>query len=151
MSTTNPTDLLNQDNDFDGEVPEPKQNFENIPDGTYQVVVDKVELTATKNTNLPMLAWTFKVLGPHHQGRLVWKYTVIKKDNLKWLKTDFFRCGLTDIKPSTLEANLHRFLDLKLEVRVQYKDKSEMPNVYINELLDENAVPAAAGPKVGGF
>ncbi len=60
---------------------------------------------------------------------MIFKNCLIVRENLKWLKTDLFRCGLTDVKPSTLEANLHRLLDLRLEVKVQ--TNGENRNIYI--------------------
>ena len=42
--------------------------FEPVPDGKYQAVVDRVELTRTSKGD-PMLKWTLRILGPTHAGR----------------------------------------------------------------------------------
>jgi len=100
-----------------------------VPDGIYHVSVEKAILIFSKTTNRPMLSWTLKILGPQNTGQLLFKNCLIVRENLKWLKMDLFRCGLTDVKPSTLEANLYRLLDLRLEVKVQ--TNGENRNIYI--------------------
>jgi hypothetical protein len=46
-------DLSQFDNDFQSEQPEERGDFESVPDGKYQVTVEKVELTEAQRRSLP--------------------------------------------------------------------------------------------------
>jgi hypothetical protein len=118
---------------------------EPLPDGKYQVNVEKVELTRSRTAGKPMLKWTLRILGGPHEGRCLWRYNMFASpDNLKWLKTDLDRCGVQIDKLSSLRENLHRLLDVKLEVSKRTRDESE--NVYLNRQIElADIYKAAAG------
>jgi len=126
-------DLAQFDDDF-AEAPVEEREFEDIPDGKYQVNVDKVELTRAQSSGNPMLKWTLKILGPRFAGRLLWRNSVMaSKENLKWLKTDLHTCGLEIEKLSELPSRLGDLLDVKLEVTKRTKGESE--NIYFNRRI----------------
>ncbi len=126
-------DLAQFDDDF-AEAPVEEREFEDIPDGKYQVNVEKVELTRAQSSGNPMLKWTLKILGPRFAGRLLWRNSVMaSKENLKWLKTDLHTCGLEIEKLSDLPARLGDLLDVKLEVTKRTKGESE--NIYFNRRI----------------
>ncbi len=137
-------DLTQFDDDFASAEVE-KRDFEDIPDGKYQVIVDKVQLTKAHTSGNPMLKWTLKILNGALAGRLLWRNNVIaSRDNLKFLKGDLACCGLTLEKLSELPANLERLLDVKLEVTK--KTKGENQNVYFNRRIVLADDLPAAGP-----
>ncbi len=141
-------DLTRFDNDF-ADAPVEEKEFDTIPDGKYQVNVDKVEITTAKTTGNPMLKWTLKILAPRFRGRLMWRNNVMaSRENIRWLKNDLHTCGLDLQKLSDLPANLERLLDVKLEVTKRTKGDNE--NVYFNRriVLDPNA---AAPEDDGGY
>ena len=126
-------DLAQFDVDF-AEAPVEEREFEDIPDGKYQVNVEKVELTRAQSSGNPMLKWTLKILGPRFAGRLPWRNSVMaSKENLKWLKTDLHTCGLDIEKLSDLPARLGDLLDVKLEVTKRTKGENE--NIYFNRRI----------------
>ena len=126
-------DLAQFDDDF-AEAPVEEREFEDIPDGKYQVNVEKVELTRAQSSGNPMLKWTLKILGPRFAGRLLWRNSVMaSKENLKWLKTDLHTCGLEVEKLSDLPARLGDLLDVKLEVTKRTKGENE--NIYFNRRI----------------
>ena len=126
-------DLAQFDDDF-AEARVEEREFEDIPDGKYQVNVDKVELTRAQSSGNPMLKWTLKILGPRFAGRLLWRNSVMaSKENLKWLKTDLHTCGLEIEKLSELPSRLGNLLDVKLEVTKRTKGESE--NIYFNRRI----------------
>ncbi|MBI2842685.1 MAG: DUF669 domain-containing protein [Armatimonadetes bacterium] len=130
---TSDLDLAQFDDDF-AEAPVEEREFEDIPDGKYQVNVEKVELTRAQSSGNPMLKWTLKILGPRFAGRLLWRNSVMaSKENLKWLKTDLHTCGLDVEKLSDLPARLGDLLDVKLEVTKRTKGESE--NIYFNRRI----------------
>ena len=81
-------DLAQFDDAFEtAEVEE--REFEAVPDGKYQVNVDRVELTRAQTSGNPMLKWTLRILAPTHKGRLLWRNNVMaSNENIKWLKQD---------------------------------------------------------------
>ena len=131
-------DLTQFDDAFNEAPVEEKKEFEPVPDGKYQVNVEKVEITTAKTSGNPMLKWTLKILAPSFRGRLLWRNNVMAtRENIKWLKNDLHVCGLDLAKLSDLPLNLERLLDVKLEVTKRTKGDNE--NVYFNRriVLDE--------------
>lgn len=126
-------DLAQFDDDF-AEASVEEREFDEIPDGKYQVNVEKVELTRAQSSGNPMLKWTLKILGPRLAGRLLWRNSVMaSKENLKWLKTDLHTCGLEIEKLSDLPERLGDLLDVKLEVTKRTKGENE--NIYFNRRI----------------
>jgi hypothetical protein len=137
-------DLAQFDGDFETADVEEKE-FDEIPDGKYQVKVDRVELTRSETSGNPMLKWALKILGPAHKGRLLWRNNVIaSKDNVKWLKQDLYTCGLQIEKLSDLSGKLESLLDVGLEVTK--RTKNEFENIYFNRriVLGENDATGSA-------
>jgi len=124
-------DLTQFDEDFaEAEVEE--RDFEPIPDGKYQVNVERVELTRAQTSGNPMLKWTLRIIAPRFRGRLLWRNNVMAtRENIKWLKTDLHTCGLSLEKISDLPANLEKLINIKLEVTKRTRGENE--NVYLNK------------------
>ncbi len=126
-------DLTQFDDDFaEAEVEE--RDFEPIPDGKYQVNVERVELTRAQTSGNPMLKWTLRIIAPRFRGRLLWRNNVMAtRENIKWLKTDLHTCGLSLEKISDLPANLEKLINIKLEVTKRTRGENE--NVYLNKRI----------------
>ena len=109
-------DLSYLDDDFaQAEVKE--HDFTPVPDGKYQVNVDKVELTKAQTTGNPMLKWTLRILGPTNRDRFLWKNSVMITDTMEYVKKDLWLCGLPINKLSDLNGRLEDLLDVKLEIQ----------------------------------
>jgi len=133
MDDGNDIDLRQFDGDFASAQVEERE-FDEIPDGKYQVVVDRVEITKAKSSGNPMLRWTLKILGPRAVGRLLWRNNVMAtRENLKWLKGDLHTCGLDLDRLSNLPGQLERLLDVKLEVTK--RSKGDNTNIYFNKRI----------------
>ena len=138
-------DLTQLDDAF-ANAPVEEKEFDSVPDGKYQVNVEKVEITTARSSGNPMLKWTLRILAPSCRGRLLWRNNVMAtRENLKWLKNDLHVCGLDLQKLSDLPANLERLLDVKLEITKRTKGDSE--NVYLNRRL---VLAEGAGGTGGG-
>lgn len=132
-------DLSRFDEDF-AEAPVEEKEFETVPDGEYQVKVDKVEITTARSSGNPMLKWTLRVLAPRCRGRLLWRNNVMAtRENIRWLKNDLHVCGLDLQKLSDLPSRLEELLDVTLEVTKRTRGDSE--NIYFNRriVLDPGA------------
>jgi hypothetical protein len=140
------TDLATFDAEFEG-APMEDSGFEPLPDGKYQVTVERVELVRSRAGNA-MLRWTLRVLGPQCQGRLLWRNNVIASaENLKWLKSDLHTCGLTLGKLSELPSRLPELLDIHLEVTKRTRGENE--SVYLNKRIEAAGAPAASAGSAG--
>lgn len=128
-------DLTQFDDDYKNAEVEEK-DFEPVPDGTYQVNIERVEITTTKNSHKPMLTWMLRILAPKCQGRVLYRNSVISANTIKYLKADLFACGLRLGKISDLPDNLSSLLDVKLEIFKKTKGDNE--NIYINRKIDIN-------------
>jgi hypothetical protein len=127
-------DLSQFDADFGAEQPEERGEFEKLPDGKYQVIVDKVELAEAQSTGNPMIKWTLRVLGPRCANRLMWRNSVITQNTLRYVKTDLHLCGLDLARLSDLPQNLGRLLDVQLEVTKRTKGDNE--NIFFNRRIE---------------
>lgn len=129
----NEFDLSQFDDDFATASVEEK-DFDAIPDGKYQVMVDRVEITRSQTSGNPMLKWTLKILTPNLKGRLLWRNNVMAtKDNIKWLKQDLYTCGLQLEKLSDLPSHLESLLNVTLEITKRTRGENE--NIYFNRRL----------------
>ena len=126
-------DLTQFDDDFRSETPAERSDMESVPDGKYQVVVEKVEITEAHTTGNPMLKWTLRVLAPRYVNRLMWRNSVFTANTLRFVKTDLHICGLDLEKLSDLPRNLSKLLDVKLEVTKKTKGDNE--NIYFNSRI----------------
>lgn len=84
-----------------------------LPDGSYRVIVDNVELKPTKAGTGEMIVVTYKVLAGQHKGRLVWSHFNYKNKSEKaqnigraQLKRFLASVGVTTALET--EADFHR-------------------------------------------
>jgi len=132
----NSIDLAQFDDDFHSETAEERGDFETVPDGKYQVAVEKAELTQSSTGN-PMLKWMLRIQGPRFINRCLWRNSVVTQNTLKYVKTDLHLCGLDLEKLSDLPKHLDKLLDVKLEVTKRTKGENE--NVYFNRRIETTA------------
>lgn len=126
-------DLAQFDDDFQNEATEERGDFESVPDGKYQVAVEKVELTQSSTGN-PMLKWTLRILAPRFINRFLWRNSVFTQNTLKYVKTDLHLCGLDLERLSELPKHLDKLLEVKLEVTKKTKGDNE--NIYFNRRIE---------------
>jgi hypothetical protein len=132
-----PIDLSQFDGGFRNEQVDTRADFDSVPDGKYQVNVEKVELTETHTSGNPMLKWSLRIIAPQQVNRLMWRNSVITAKTLKFLKTDLHVCGLDLERLSDLPNHLERLLDVKLEVTKRTKGDNE--NIYFNRRIETAA------------
>jgi Protein of unknown function (DUF669) len=131
-----PEDLASYE-DVYGESDVTEEDYETVPDGKYQVIVERVELTRTLKGD-PILKWELRILGPKHEGRRLWRNNVLGgPENIRWLKKDLYSCDLRLPRLSELPANLDRLLDIQLEVTK--RTKGDYSSVYINRRVKAGA------------
>ena len=124
-----PADLSVFDEDYN-EVEAP--NYGDLPDGKYQVRVDRVEMSQSQAGD-PMLKWDFVVLSGPHAGRHLFKNAVITHKSLPFVKGDLQTLDVQLAKFSDLPSHLDALLDQTLEVT--QRTKGEYTNVYLNRRI----------------
>jgi hypothetical protein len=83
-------DLAQFDDAFEAAEVE-ERAFDPVPDGKYQVNVERVELTRAQTSGNPMLKWSLRIFAPTHKGRMLWRNNVMASaENIKWLKQDLY-------------------------------------------------------------
>lgn len=126
-------DLRPYDEAYANEVVSEQEPWNSIPDGRYEVRVDRVELTQSKSSGNPMLKWTLRILGATFQNRLLWKYRAITENTLKYVKQDLCVCGLELPQFSALPAHLSALAGLELEITKI--SRGEDSNIIFNRRL----------------
>ena len=111
-----------------------EDGFDAIPDGQYEAVIDRVELKRSKASGRKMLEWEMRITGPTHEGRKVWRYTLLETpENVAWAKKDFRRVGLQLDKLSDLPSRLDELLDVRVSIRK--KTRGEFEDIYFQKRL----------------
>lgn len=133
VNTNDLNELFQKNEDFENM--ELKDNSSvSIPDGKYQAMVERVEITRSESSGALMLKWQLRIIGPTHQGSPIWRYNMISNgENLRYLKQDLYTCGLTLQKLSDLPDRIDELLDVALEITKKTKD--EFVNVYFRRKI----------------
>ena len=140
-------DLSQFDEEFQSETLAERSDADSVPDGKYQVVVEKVEITEAHTTGNPMLKWMLRILAPSHVNELMWRNSVFTPNTLKFVKTDLHICGLDLEKLSDLPKSLSKLLDVKLEVTK--KTKGDNTNIYFNSRIVNERTPSKFRQEAG--
>lgn len=65
-----------------------------LPDGEYNFIIQRVELTQSKTSGNPMLKYQLQVLDAPYTGRQVTKYRAITEKTVELVRVDLRACGL---------------------------------------------------------
>ncbi len=117
---------------------EVENDFEDLPLGIYQAVIDGVDPTESKAGD-PMFVWKLKITGPSHAGRLVWKNQMITTKSMGFFKKDLALCG---VFPQTVaEINNPALLEKLLNIPVEIKivKNGDYTNYWFQKRLDTPA------------
>lgn len=104
-----------------------------LPDGKYRVVVERLDLTAAKNSGQPMLKWWLRVSGGQFDNRLLFKNRVITDATLEWVRKEMLVCGLELTPFSSLPYRIAELVGATLAISKVTKNGYE--NIYINRRL----------------
>jgi len=118
-----------------------KTDPEEVPDGNYQVQVEKLEIVKAKTSGNTMLTWQLRIIAPTCIGRRLFKNHVFTPNTLRFVKQDLGLCGFDHSKFRELPNHLTEFLDLQLEVAKRTNQqrpaegKKAGYNLYFNRLI----------------
>lgn len=130
------------------------QTYVDVPDGTYEVKVAKMELRESKNGN-PMFTAQFKILSGQYKGQNIWMNQVITQAFQIHIVNDMLRDLLADL-PNTpdvhfdgdyghynnLIMDVAEAIDKKLEYALNYSTTSKGYKAFeIEEVFDAGEMP----------
>ena len=96
--------------------------YSDIPDGTYDAVIEDARLTETLSTGRPMVTWTLRIQGPQAMNRVVTKNRVVTENTLGFLREDLEKCRLQVSRLSELPARLGELVDRPIGLDKRTKD-----------------------------
>jgi len=105
-------------------------NFEQLPDGDYIGIIDKVGFGISKAKNLKF-TWEVKILEGDYANRREWKHQALTSpENFKRLTTDLEKFGVNTSSMTSIENDLDNLLDVKVHIEIktnQPKDSTKNP------------------------
>jgi len=96
--------------------------YADIPDGTYDAVIEEARLTETASTGRPMVIWKLRIRGPQAANRVLTKNRVITENTLQYLREELEKCGLAVSSLSELPARLGELVDRPIGIDKRTKD-----------------------------
>jgi len=147
------SDLSHLDDLLVGTEPAESKSFDTVPNGKYQVYVDKAYVNKSEKTDNDQLVWELVILaGPHKRRRLFHRNTLVTQANTRWLLHDLQMAGVPPItKMNDLHDRVKALLDVVLEISVHNKqlDEKSVTNIYLNKRLSLE-IPADVRSGSGG-
>ena len=119
--------------------------YKDVPDGDYEIKVEKLELVATKETHKPMVSGWFRILSGEYKGQLIFMNQVVDeafkihlvKQFLISLDTDLDIDFVNYTQFGNLLMDVHEAVDGKLEYHLKYGENRKGFKTYeIIEVFD---------------
>ena len=82
------------------------EDYNDLPDGSYDAVIEEARLVETASTGRPMVTWTLRITSPQEADRIIQKSRVITENTLPYLREDLEKCQLEVTKISDLPQRL---------------------------------------------
>lgn len=116
-------------------------DFENLPDGEYEVKVTRCELTESKTSGKPMVSIWYKVIVGEFKDRLVFNYNLVDEPKkIFWTMRTLGQLSHTELKFTSytdLEELCRGIEALESELIIELKTKGEWQNCKIKEVFEE--------------
>lgn len=97
--------------------------YKDVPDGEYEVSIQKMELVATKETHKPMVSAWFKIVSGDLKGQLIFMNQVVDEAFKIHIVHEFLRSLGTE---KTVEfVNYHQFGNLLMDIMEEIDGKFE--------------------------
>ena len=115
------------------------KEFETLPDGKYQAIIDECRFEQSKGSGRWQLAWVLKVVAPgQHKNRKIFAYHGLNNDvGIAIMKRSVYACGVTVESLRDLPGQIPYLIDRVVEVTLKSnkKEGKDYQNMYINKLL----------------
>lgn len=121
-SDTPAVDLARLDNEWAKTSASADDMYGDIPDGSYDAVIEEARVTETTSTGRPIVIWKLRIQGPQAVNRIVTKNRVITENTLPYLREDLEKCRLQVSRLSELPARLAELVDRPIGIDKRTKD-----------------------------
>jgi hypothetical protein len=115
-------DLARFDNEWAKTSVSSEEMYSDIPDGSYDAVIEDARVTETTSTGRPVVVWKLRIQGPQAVNRVVTKNRVITDNTLPYLREDLEKCRLQVSRLSELPARLGELVDRPVGLEKRTKD-----------------------------
>ncbi len=115
-------DLARLDNEWTKTTVPSEDIYADIPDGSYDAVIEEAYMTETASTGRQMVVWKLRIQGPQAVNRLVTKNRVITENTLGYLKEELEKCRLQVSRLSELPGRLGELVDRPIGLQKFTKD-----------------------------
>ena len=102
--------------------------YKDVPDGEYEVKIEKLELVKTKETGKPMVSGWFKILSGDYKGQMIFMNQLVdynkKEDSFKIrIVNDFLRSLDSDLNIEFVNYNQYGnlIMDVMEEINGKYE------------------------------
>ena len=102
--------------------------YSDVPDGTYEAVIENAHVGETASTGRPVVIWRLRITGPAAVGRVVTKHRVITENTLAYLKEDLDKCQLKVARLSELRTRIKELVDRPISIDKRTRDSRT--NIY---------------------
>ena len=99
-----------------------EEMYSDIPDGSYDAVIEGARVTETSLSARPVVIWKLRIHGPQAVDRVVTKNRVITENTLGYLREDLEKCGLQVSRLSELPTRLKELVDRPVGLDKRTKD-----------------------------
>jgi len=117
-------------------------SFEDVPDGKYQTLLNKIEINESKSSGRLQVSWQLKIASGEFANRMIFKHDGIDTaESLGYFKGGLARLGVEcpdDMKE--LPDILDELKDTFASVTVRTKKGADMANVYFDKALDSDDI-----------
>lgn len=122
-------------------------NFKEVPLGTYEVAVNKMELTTTKDGTKPMVSIWFKIIAGEYKNSLLFFNQVITQGFQIHIVNELLRSMDTEMaidfesysQYGQLLMDVHEAVDGQLEFVVEYGENKGFKTFKITEVFEVEA------------
>ena len=139
------TDLSDLDSLLAGAKPAERKASDPVPNGRYQVFVDKAHVDEHEETGTRQLVWELVIIAGAHRGRRLWhKNTLATQKNIDWLLHDLQLVGVPfPERMNDLHQLTPQLLDVVLDINVrnQTVEGKVYANIYLNRRLQVEIPP----------
>ena len=115
-------DLARFDDDWAKTSVTAEEMYSDIPDGSYDAIIEGARITGTSSSARPVVIWKLRIQGPQAVNRVVTKNRVITENTLGYLREDLEKCGLQVSSLSELPARLGELVDRPVVLDKRTKD-----------------------------
>lgn len=105
------------------DLPQPERNYEPVPPGWYDVTINSAEVTDTKAGTGKYIKIRYDIIGPSHQGRVVFGNLNIRNPNAK--AESIGRAQLNELMQAvniTRLANTDQLVGIPVSIKLSVKD-----------------------------